>query len=175
MLRIPTGSCQSSWLLINKVWLRSWTQNCKEQIKIMAGWRAWTRIWDQHLRLLSYIASCKTLVCLNPSLAILLKNAAFFLLFTSHVGFLPNVIFFLLIYYFNSASCGDILGTNTGNKNHTFVGSLPANPGSNNKCVWIIVVHTGQIELVFKDKFQVTSRAQDCKENFVQVQDGRYR
>lgn len=72
------------------------------------------------------------------------------------------------------ASCGDILGTNTGNKNHTFVGSLPANPGINNKCVWIIVVNTGRIELVFKDKFQVTSRAQDCKENFVQVQDGRY-
>ena len=93
----------------------------------------------------------------------------------SHFGFLSNVVFFFLICYFNSASCGDILGTNSGNKNHTFEGSLPANPGINNKCVWIIVVNTGQIELVFKDKFQVTSRAQDCRENFVQVQDGRYR
>ena len=99
----------------------------------------------------------------------------FLLLILILVKFCNN--YFLLICCFNTASCGDtrILGTNTGNKNHTFVGTLPANPGINNKCIWIIVVNTGRIELVFKAKFQVTSRAQDCKENFVQVQDGRYR
>ncbi|KAJ7394074.1 hypothetical protein OS493_003748 [Desmophyllum pertusum] len=80
--------------------------------------------------------------------------------------------FHLSVAESNIASCGDILGTD--NKNHTFAGSLPANPGNNNKCVWIIVVPKGRIELVFKDRFQVTSHHRDCKENFVQVQDGRY-
>lgn len=64
---------------------------------------------------------------------------------------------------------------NDNNKNQTFEGRLPANPGGSNKCVWIIVVQRGIIELAFKDRFQVTSLAQDCKENYVQVQDGRYR
>lgn len=72
------------------------------------------------------------------------------------------------------ASCGAIL-QNT-NKNQTFGGSLPANPGNHNKCVWIIVVpmHKGKIELVFKDRFQVTSSGRNCQDNYVQVQDGRY-
>lgn len=72
----------------------------------------------------------------------------------------------------SEASCGDILAKT--NSNHTFAGSLPAKPGSHNKCVWIIGVPKGKIELVFKGKFQVTSLGRDCKENYVQVQDGRY-
>ena len=81
---------------------------------------------------------------------------------------------FCLTTCFLAASCGDIL-KNDNNKNQTFEGRLPANPGGSNKCVWIIVVQRGIIELAFKDRFQVTSLAQDCKENYVQVQDGRYR
>ena len=80
----------------------------------------------------------------------------------------------LIIRCFHAASCGDILNTGS-NKNQTFVGSLPANPESNNKCVWIIVVQKGKIELAFKDRFQVNSLAQDCKESFVEVRNGRYR
>lgn len=72
-------------------------------------------------------------------------------------------------------SCGDILSSK--HRNQIFAGSLPANPASYNKCVWIIVgvpVYNAKIELVFKDKFQVTSHGKDCKEDFVEVQDGRY-
>ena len=62
------------------------------------------------------------------------------------------------------------------NNNKTFGGSLPANPAkSHNKCVWIIVIPKGKIvELVFKDRFHVTGSS-DCKGNYVEVQDGRYR
>jgi len=81
------------------------------------------------------------------------------------------VIFDWVFLY--TASCGDIL-PNT-NKNKTFGGSLSANPGIHNKCVWIIVVPVGKIELVFKDRFQVTNPGKGCKENYVQVRDGRYR
>ncbi|PFX16991.1 tolloid-like protein 1 isoform X1 [Stylophora pistillata] len=80
---------------------------------------------------------------------------------------------FLLSVAESAASCGDILKNND-NNNQTFEGRLPAHPGGSNKCVWIIVVQTGIIELAFKDRFQVTSLSQDCKENYVQVQDGRY-
>lgn len=70
------------------------------------------------------------------------------------------------------ASCGAILSKT--NSNHTFTGSLPANPSIHNKCVWIIGVQKGNIELVFQDKFHVTSLQKDCRENYVLVQDGRY-
>lgn len=50
--------------------------------------------------------------------------------------------------------------------------STPRGP---NKCVWIISVPRGKIELVFKDKFLVTNHGKDCKDDFVQVQDGKFR
>lgn len=74
---------------------------------------------------------------------------------------------------FLSAPCGDILPHT--NKNQTFVGSLMSTPRGQNKCVWIISVPRGKIELVFKDKFLVTSHGKDCRDDFVQVQDGKFR